>query len=178
MADSAMSMLIGRQAAVLEAACKTNVDETDPSRAGLVTVNEFTDEPGKYGGIVLVCMDSHPADEDAWRSEMKDYKADLGFELPNDGRGFIGATRFKVFRGTVKVITRIEEAGQTVIDIRQAVLARAEQALQESTALTGFTDDFGVSVQFFNVARVLEFKQVGGDQVAYLDWAALATAPR
>ena len=177
MAASAMGMLISRQVALLEAACKTNVDEDDRSRAGLVVANEFTDEPGKYGGIVLVCMDAHPG-EKAWRSEMKDYQADLGFELPNDGRGFIGHTKFKVFRGTIKVIVRTDEDGQDAIDIRQAVLARAEQALTETTTLTGFTDDFGVALQFFNVSRVLEFKQVGGDAVAYLDWAALATAPR
>jgi len=180
MATTCKALLITRMVTALTAACITDLDADDNTRAGLVAA-------GKYEGqqdldrIIILPMDNHPAEDVRWMDEMKDYESDLGFKLPADGKGIIGGKQWNVLRGTVKVIVNLSRGsftGAEEIEIRQTVLSRIKSTLQQSAQMRGFTDDFGEMVQFFKIARQPEYDQVDDCYEAYVDWAALTLMPR
>jgi len=174
-------MLITRQVTALTAACITDLEEDDTTRAGIVMAGkEYTGESAK-DRIIIQCLDSHPAAQRRWMDEVKDHADDLGFQLPENGRGLLGGTQWNVIRGTVKVMINLSASkisSSDALNIRQVVLSRAKSTLQQDTTMRGFIDDFGEKVHLFKVARMPEFDLVGPNYEAYVDWAALTTMPR
>jgi len=178
MTTAVKSMLIVRQVTALTTACITDLDADDTTRAGVVQAGkESTDETAKKR-IIIQALDSHPAAQRRWMDEVKDHEDDLGFKLPENGRGLMGGLRWNVIRGCVRVMINLSAAtisNADALNIRQVVLSRVKRTLRQSSTMRGFTDDFGESVQFFNVARSPEFDLVGPNYEAYVDWAALTT---
>ena len=181
MTTAVKSMLITRQVTALTAACITDLDAADTTRAGVVQAGkEYTDESAK-DRIIILALDSHPAETRRWMDEVKDHEDDLGFKLPENGRGLLGGIQWNVIRGCVKVMINLSHAkisGSDALNIRQVVLSRVKSTLQQSATMKGFTDDFGERVHYFKVARQPAFDLVGPNYEAYVDWAALTTMPR
>lgn len=172
MADGVKTLLSNRMAALLEAACVTALAANDPQRVGAIAVGGYTSDPLK-DRLVIVLYDSHPLEDVRWMNEYKDHQADLGYEIPHD---FIGGKRSDCLRGTIAIQTnfsRTKESEAEAMAIRQAVLGRAKQALEDGIDnLRGFADDFGESVIDIVLSRNPEYRKVGANYTAYIDWSA------
>ena len=181
MADAAKAMLIDRMVTALTASCITALDASDDTRAGIVQAGREYEGQPDLDRIIIQVLDSHPQEDIRWMDDMKGYETDLGFSLPEHGKGLLGGLRWNTQRGTVRGVinlNRTGETGSTAMNIRQTVLARVKSTLQQDATLRGFTDDFGESVHYFQVARQPEYDLVEGNYEAYIDWAALTTLPR
>lgn len=181
MTTAVTSMLVARQVTALTAACITDLDEDDVTRAKIVQAGkEYTGESAK-DRIIIMALDSHPKEQRRWIDEVKDHEDDLGFRLPENGRGLMGGVKWNVIRATVKIminLSRTKISSVEALNIRQVVLSRVKSTLAQDTTLRGFVDDFGEAVQFFNVTRVSKFDLVGPNFEAYVDWSALTTMRR
>ena len=164
------SMIVDALIVGLTTACQTNINVSDPTRAGLIQSGRHQDDPsGKK--VILEVLHEHPEDE-AWSDE---YPGNLpsreGSKTTIFGSGAeIGGGRDLHRRFTVRITCFyvLESFKQDVAEGYAAtVRARVEKTLRVLGSLGGLTDDFGETIW---VARVASAKTLesGGPPDDYI----------
>ncbi|GAG21201.1 unnamed protein product, partial [marine sediment metagenome] len=136
MATAVKGMMIARQVTALTAACITDLDADDPTRAGVVQAGRESTYETIKKRIIIMALDSHPAAQRRWMDEVKDHEDDLGFKLPENGRGLMSGVQWNVIRGCVEVMINLSAAtisNADALNIRQVVLSRVKKTLRQSS---------------------------------------------
>ena len=181
MTTAVKSLLVEAIRVSLQTACIDDIAASDETRAGLVKVGRYQDDPGTKKIIIAVHADHLLGPErDERRSSQGDIQQD-GYEwnLPAET---IGGSIFRWERGTVLVHYHLKRHSRDkAVPVVEVVVSRVINALHTDNSLIGISDDFSSRVHQIEVTDNYTFTNEGGEPAtgrAFVDWRALISSTR
>jgi hypothetical protein len=163
----------------LTAACITNLDEDDPTRAGLVRAGRLQANPQTNVTSILV-HPNYPGDPEDWiHEEVREinrthsvYYEEYGSPIIGGARE-VGGGRFWLRRGTVELeifFTQKNYDRATAKDYANIVRRRVEYTLNTATTPLGAYDTFGEHCQQVSAKKSWLLEGGGSGKFLWRGW--------
>lgn len=182
MATAVKALLVEAIKDALQAACIDDIGEDDESRAGLVMIGRYQDDPSTQGIVITVHADHvlGPDREEHRNTQGERQRDGYEWNLPAET---IGGSFFRWGRGTVLVHYFLSDKTreEAVTEVTEIVTERIVSTLHDSGPLVGIEDTEERMVHALEVTDVSTYSNEVGEPSTgrtFIDWRALISSTR